>query len=320
MFRRFKPRLLPVALIAATLALGLGCAPAANSDLPKVGFFQFNSTTSLDALRDGFLEGLQEGGFEDGKTMALVQQNAQSDTATLNLIAQQFSTEVDLVGLCSTQALQAAVRAVKDKPIVFSGVIDPVAAGAAKSLTEPLPNVTGVYNPFPVTQGMQMITQIMPDVKRIGTLYDPSEPFFNQMREEAEAEAEKLGVEFVQVSITSSAEITTGMQALKARGVQAVLQLPSNTVNQGVEGQVKAALSAGMPIFSLQPDQVPKGVIAAVGIDLRKAGREAGLMAAEILKGKKPSDLPLQKATTLPVTASAENAQRFGVTLPADLK
>jgi len=302
--------------IVAVIAVLAGCDKP-KSDVPVVGFAQYNSTTSLDQLRDGFVRGLEQGGFKDGENVKIVFQNAQSDTGTLSLAMQQFQSEVDLVGLCSTQALQAAVRTIKDKPIVFCGVIDPVMAGAADSLDRPKAGVAGVYNPFPVTEGVDLIRKFMPGVKKIGTLYDPSEPFFEQMQEEAKAAVEVFGGEFIVVSVGGSNDILTGMQALKQRGVEAVLQLPSNTVNQGVDGQVKAARDLKMPIFSLQPDQLDKGVVAAIGVDLGKAGEEAGLMAAAILKGERRN--VLQKSTNLPPSYRAENAEAFGLKVPEGL-
>jgi putative ABC transport system substrate-binding protein len=293
-----------------------GCAPASKG-LPKVGFAQYTSTTSLDALRAGFVEGLAEGGFVDGQSVEIQYVNAQADNGTLQLGVQKLVGDVDLVGLCSTQALQAAVKAVKEKPIVYCGVIDPVAAGAATSPTAPNPNVTGVYNPFPVAEGIAMVRKLMPNVRKIGTLYDPGEPFFEQMHAQAEAACKAFGGTYVVVSVTSSNDITTGVQALKSQGVEAILQLPSNTVNQGIDGQVKTARELKLPIFSLQPDQLEKGVVAAIGIDLQGAGKQAGKMAARVLKGEKPAAIPMETAKITPMEIRAEAAKAFGLTLPA---
>jgi len=286
--------------------------------LPKVGFAQFTSTSSLDQLREGFVKGLAEEGFVDGKTVEIDFQNAQSDAGTMSLVMQKLATSVDVVGLCSTQALQAAIKSVKDKPVIFCGVIDPVAAGAATTISEPKPNITGVYNPFPVTEGVEMIHKFMPAVKKIGTLYDPSEPFFGGMHEEAKKACAKNGLEFIVVTVSSSNDIVTGMQALKAKGVEAVLQLPSNTVNQGVDGQIKTAGNLGLPMFSLQPDQLEKGIVATVGVDLEEAGAQAGRMAGKVLKGEKTSKFPLETAKLQPIATNPAAAKQFGITLPAN--
>jgi len=304
------------ALFISLLAIGLHGCQSAKSDLPTVGFAQFTSTTSLDELRDGFVRGLEEAGYEDGKHVKIVFQNAQSDAGTMGMIMQQFAGSTDIVALCSTQALQAAVKTIKKQPVVYCGVIDPVAAGAAESVTKPKPNVTGVYNPFPVTEGIKMVRRLMPEATKIGTLYDPSEPFFGQMHAEAEAACAKEGCEFVVVNITSSNDIVTGMQALKAKGVGALLQLPSNTVNQGINGQVKAGKDLKLPIFSLQPDQLEKGVVAAIGVDLADAGAQAGKMTARVLKGEKADGIPMEVAKLTDVQYNRDAGKAFGLKLP----
>ncbi|MDX2064597.1 MAG: ABC transporter substrate-binding protein [Fimbriimonadaceae bacterium] len=311
-----RSRLRPFGFAAVVLAAWLsGCAPASKG-LPKVGFAQYTSTTSLDALRSGFVEGLAEGGFVDGQSVEIQYVNAQADNGTLQLGVQKLAADVELVGLCSTQALQAAVKAVRDKPIVYCGVIDPVAAGAATSPTSANANVTGVYNPFPVKEGIEMVRKLMPNVRKIGTLYDPGEPFFGQMHQQAKDACAAFGGEFVVVSVTSSNDITTGVQSLKSQGVEAILQLPSNTVNQGIDGQVKTARELKLPIFSLQPDQLEKGVVAAVGIDLRDAGKQAGKMAARVLKGEKPAAIPMETAKITPLEIREASAREFGIALP----
>jgi putative ABC transport system substrate-binding protein len=115
--------------------------------------------------------------------------------------------------------------------------------------------------------------------------------------------------------VNSSNDIGTGMQALKVQGVGAVLQLPSNTVNQGIDGQIKSARDLKLPIFSLQPDQLEKGVVAAIGIDLANAGEQAGRMTAKILKGDKPDTIPLEKAKLSEIKVNETSAQQFGLSI-----
>jgi putative tryptophan/tyrosine transport system substrate-binding protein len=220
---------------------------------------------------------------------------------------------VALVGLASTQSLQAAARTLKDTPTVFSCVIDPVAAGGAETADRAKPNVTGVFNPFPVAEGVRMVHEMLPEVRTIGTLYDPGEPFSERMQAVAQQTSEELGLRWVAIPVAGVNDIVPGVQALKARGVGAMLQLPSNTVNQALDAQVAEGRKLGLPMFSLQPDQLEKGVVAAVGIDFRKAGEEAGRLAAEILKGKKPNDVPMQQATVEPVRVNEDAARAVGI-------
>ena len=99
---------------------------------------------------DGFRRGLKEAGLVEGQDFTTTYRNAQGDIATLNAMFDELNgDDTDLVVSFSTPALQAALRKIDRKPIVFAGVLDPIAAGAGKSDTDHRPNVTGVYLDFP---------------------------------------------------------------------------------------------------------------------------------------------------------------------------
>lgn len=283
----------------------------------RIGLVQFTTTSSLDDTHRGYVKGLEEGGFKEGDNIEIDFQNAQGDVGTVSLMLKNFQDkDLDLVGTIGTPALQAAVRTIKERPVVFAAIVSAVATGAAETETKGKPGLTGITNPFPIDKGIALLKEVMPGAKKIGTLYDPGEPFAEAQLAAGKAACDSVGAEWVPVSVSQSSEISTGIQALKARGVDAIMQLPSNTINQGLEGQVKEALKQQIPIFSVQADQVAKGVIAAVGVDLYEAGREAGNVAAEVLKGKKPEEIPIRPATKMPMKASAENAAKFGITIP----
>ncbi|MGV3615489.1 MAG: ABC transporter substrate-binding protein [Fimbriimonas sp.] len=311
-------------LFAAVL-LAAGCGDgggtsASGTAKKRVGFVQFTTTSSLDDTREGYIRGLAEGGFKQGDNLDMEIQNAQGDTGSVALILQKYQQDgMDLVAPVGTPALQAAVRTIKDRPVVFAAIVSAVATGAATTEEKGKPGITGITNPFPIDKGMALVKECMPNVKKIGTLYDPGEAFAERQLAQGKEACDAMGVEWVPVPVNQSNDIATGIQALKARGVEAIMQLPSNTINQGLEGQVKEAQKQGIPMFSVQADQVAKGVIAAIGVDLFEAGREAGNVAAEILKGKKPEEIPIRPATKMPLKASEENAAKFGITLPKSL-
>lgn len=294
-----------------------GGSGAAGGAKKRIGLVQWTTTSSLDDTHRGYVKGLEEGGFKEGDNIEIDYQNAQGDAGNATLMLKNFQDkDVALVGTIGTPALQAAVRTIKERPVVFAAIVSAVATGAAETEQKGKPGLTGITNPFPIDKGIALLKECMPQVKKIGTLYDPGEPFSDAQLAAGKAACDSIGAEWIPVSVSQSSEISTGMQALKARGVEAVLQLPSNTINQGLEGQVKEALKQQLPMFSVQADQVAKGVIAAIGVDLYEAGREAGNVAAEVLKGKKPEEIPIKPATKMPMKASAENAGKFGVTLP----
>ena len=100
--------------------------------------------------------------------------NAQGDIATLNALFDELNgNETDLVVSISTPALQAALRKVDRKPVVFAGVLDPIAAGAGKSDSDHRPNVTGAYLAFPYAAMARTVREVLPRARRVGTLFSP---------------------------------------------------------------------------------------------------------------------------------------------------
>lgn len=307
-----------LSILLLLFTLVAGCAKTEQQAAkPKIGLIQFTSTKSLDDLRDGFLQGLEESGFKPGEGVEVVARNAEGDAGTLSLAMRQFKDQgVSIVGVVSTQALQAAISSLGDTPIVFCGVMDPVAAGVGPSLDQKKPNITGVENPFPVEDGIEMVTQLAPSAKVVGSLYDPSEAFAEGLLKRAEAACKQRGLKWVAVSVSSAADIVSGTQALAARGVQAILQLPGNTTNQGVAGQVQQCRQLKIPMFSLQADQLPAGVVAAIGVDLKGAGVKAGKLAAEVLRGKSVAEIPIEGADNEPLKMNDEEMKRFSLEAP----
>jgi putative ABC transport system substrate-binding protein len=307
------------ALVVAGCGSGGGTS-ASGGAKKRVGFVQFTTTSSLDDGREGFVEGLEEMGFRKGENLEIDFQNAQGDAGNASMMLQKYEQDgVDLVGTAGTQAAQAAKRAVKGRPVVFCAVVSAVAAGVGDAEGHGKGQMTGLINPFPIDKGVALVKEVMPMAKKIGTLYDPGEPFSEAQLKAGHDASAANGAEWIAVPVSRSNDIASGVQALKARGVEAILQLPSNTINQGLEGQVKEALKQRIPIFSVQTDQVAKGVIAAIGVDIHEAGREAGKIAGEILKGKKATEILIRPATKQPLKASEANAAKFGVTLPASV-
>lgn len=309
-------------ILVAAVFLAAGCGNgesggASSTGKKRIGLIQWTTTSSLDDTHGGYLKGLAEGGFKEGENIEIDYQNAQGDAGNAMLMLKNFQDKgVDMVGTIGTPALQSAVRTIKGRPVVFAAIVSAVATGAAETEQKGKPGITGLINPFPIDKGIALLKESMPEVQKIGTLYDPGEPFSNAQLAAGKAACDEAGVEWIPVAVSQSSEISSGVQALKARGVDAMMQLPSNTINQGLEGEVKEALKQKLPFFSVQPDQVAKGVIAAIGIDFKEAGREAGLIAAEVLKGKKPEEIAIQSAKKISMKASAENAAKFGITLP----
>jgi len=312
---------------ASTLSiLGLlvlaACGGGAGHEVPVVGFLQITSNPTVDSAREGYVQALADAGFVDSKTVRIIVKDAQGDMSTAQLIARDFvNRRVDLIGTASTVALQAALNATSEIPIVFSFVANPYLAGAGEAADRHRPNVTGVFTTSPVDRALVLVTEIMPGVRRVGTLYDPGEAFSEMYLEMAQNAASDLGLEWVEIAVTSSTDIVPGVQALKSRGVEAILQIPGNLLDTGIDGEIKEAGGLGIPLFSVHTNHVESGALAAIGWDFWQAGYDAGQVAARVLRGENPADIPFQSVAKEKLYVNAEAARLFGITIsPAALE
>jgi putative ABC transport system substrate-binding protein len=309
-------RYISILSIQWLLALA-ACSGGAGREVPVVGFFQIASNVTLDPAREGYVKGLADAGFVDGQTVHIIFKNAEGDLPTAQLIARDFvSQRVDLIGTASTPALQAALNATTEIPIVFSAVSDPYVVGAGESADKHRPNVTGVICLQPLDKTIGLIREIMPNVRRVGTLYEPGDAFTELFREIGQKKSAELGFEWIEIMVTSSTDIVPGVQALKAKGVEVIMQIPSTLALTGIDGEIEQAADLGLPLFSNDPVHAQRGALAAIGWDYFQAGYEAGTLAARVLRGEKPANIPFQSATKEQFAINAEVARRLNVTIP----
>src|SRR3984885_5997112 len=140
----------------------------------RVGYSQIVDHPALNATRKGFLDGLKAAGFVEGSNLIFEYQNAQGDVGNARNIAEKFlADKVDLIAPCTTPNAQAAVRAARGTgvPVVFGCVTNPVEAGLVPAWDKPSgSNVTGTYGFPPMARMFDVIAQLCPGAKRIGTI------------------------------------------------------------------------------------------------------------------------------------------------------
>ncbi|MCM3900651.1 MAG: hypothetical protein ND866_02995, partial [Pyrinomonadaceae bacterium] len=142
----------------------------------KIGLVYFGPDPSADACMAGLFGGLKNLGFVEGKNLQVRKAHAQGEIINIPSILQNFDNEdLDLIIPMSTPVLTAAINAVKKKPVVFTYVYDPIAAGAGKTPTDHLPNITGTGSFPPVDDTLVVIRELLPKVQSVGTLYNSSE-------------------------------------------------------------------------------------------------------------------------------------------------
>lgn len=285
-----------------------------------LGISQFVEHPALDAIEKGIVDGLADAGYQEGKNLKVDLQNANGDMNNTVSIAQKFvGDNKDLVVAIATPTAQAAAKARTDKPVIFSAVTDPVAAGLVASLDKPDKNVTGTSDKLSMKKQLELIQGFMPNIKKLGVLYTTSEVNSGVQVQELEVAAKEKGIEIVKAGISTGSEVQLATQSLVGKA-EAVLIPVDNTVVSAVEGVLMAAETAKLPVFASDTDTVKRGAIATYGIDYYKIGKQTGEMAARIFDGQPVSQNPVEVSKEADLYINEQAAAKFGLSIPEDLK
>jgi len=283
--------------------------------IPRIAVTQTVSSPDFDADAKGFEKALAEAGFKEGTQVIYDRQNAQGDINRSQAIAQKFlNGNVDLIHSIATPSSRAVMKIIKDVPIVFSSVTDPVFAGLIQK-TSPLgtktgTNVTGTSDRWPVTAQFECYAKFFPKAKKWGTIYNPkdprSHPYIREMREAAK----RLKVELIEVTISKEEETLPAVQFLAGKA-QTIYITYDHTALSCFDDIVKVCNEKKVPLFGGDLKSVTKGAMAAYGWDYFQIGYSAGKKAIRILKGDNPGDIPwgLGEKLLLMINEKAARAQ-----------
>ena len=286
----------------------------------KVGVVYFGPDPSADACMAGLFGELRNLGFVEGKNLQVRKAHAQGEIINIPPILQNFDNEdLDLIIPMSTPVLTAAIKAVKKKPVVFTYVYDPIAAGAGKTPTDHLPNITGTGSFPPVDDTLVVIRELLPKVQAVGTLYNSSEANSRKVIEVGRELFQKHGIKLEEVTVTNTSEVFQATQVLATRKIQAIWITGDNTALQAFEGVAKAAADARLPLVINDPEFTERGALVAVGIGWQKTCQGAAKRVAQVLLGEKPQNLPFENVVVKKVVLNSDVARKLGITFPDKL-
>ena len=283
-----RRKVMAMVMAAMTMAAAMAVPAMADEESVTIGISQFAEHGSLDNCREGFLEGLKEAGYEEGKNLTVEYQNAQADTGSAATIADSFvNKKVDLICAIATPSAMSAYNSAMDAdiPVIYTAVSDPAGAGLVNEDGTNVGNITGTSDKLPVTEQMELIRELMPDAKKIGILYTTSEANSVSTIQEYKDNAEKYGFEIVDTGINTIADVEMAAKDLASK-VDCISNLTDNTVVSALQTVLAAANDAKIPVFGSEVEQVKNGCVAAVGIDYVALGKQTGEMVAKVLKGE----------------------------------
>ncbi len=320
MWKKIYPPLIFVLLFSIDPSLA---QEKGNKKTVKIGVTQFVSNESLENDQRGFETALAEAGFKEKVHVLYDRQNARGDLAQAEAIARKYLIEkFDLIHTIATPTSQAVVRIIKDIPIVFSSVADPVRDGLVPKTSLPgtrsRTNVTGVSHQWPASHQFELSTQFVPKAKKWGTIYNLRDPNSLLLIKGMRSTAKKLGVELIEVVISNSAETPDAAQFLAGK-VQAIHLMYDETVLSSLDALVKVCNERKIPLLTSDLESVPRGAIAAYGLNFFSLGYSAGKMGVRILRGEEPGNIPWGQRGKFNLYVNERAARAQGVVIPPGL-
>jgi putative ABC transport system substrate-binding protein len=309
--------------LAATVLIGAFTQVAAADSVKKVSIITMVDTPQLLEVRDGVLEGLKNHGYVDGENLKIDFKSAQGNFGTAQQIVRQFiGDSPDVIVTITTPTSQAAVAATKEIPIVFSTVTDPLKAKLVSATKHPGGNATGISDLVPTEKQLDVVKEIVPNLKTLGLVYDPSLPNAVSTVESIKAVAPKMGFTTVEAPAMGLNNVPSAGQSLVGK-VDAIFVPNDTTVYAAFEALVKVCQEAKVPLFTAERRSVQRGAIATVGFDFKQIGVRTADMVDKVLKGTKPGDIDVefmdQVPNALALYINKASAEKMGVTISPDL-
>lgn len=273
---------------------------------------------------DAFMDELQKLGWIEGATIAIEWKSPDYHLDRLPALAADLvRSKPDLIVAFTPFAARAAKNATSDIPIVMLLVADPVGMGLASSLAHPGGNLTGVATLVPGGfngKALEILRELLPKAKRVAVFINPANEIHRLLYpKEAPPAAAKLGLQLDLFELRDPAELPDAVATAKARGAEA-LQVWSDPLFDIPPNRLPdLALPAGLPSFSLFPNFVQAGGLCAYGPDIPVLARRGAHYIDRILKGTKPSELPIEQPTKFLLFLNLKTAKSLGLELPASL-
>jgi ABC-type uncharacterized transport system substrate-binding protein len=301
----FVPRRLALGIVLITAASGVLLISDVKhtGGKPRIAILLHASVPVLEDCVSGMIAGLAEKGLRDGETAQITLYNAQGDMTTANAIAREITDgRYDLVLTSSTPSMQAVANANQaGRTIhVFGAVADAYAAGVGLDRADPLKHprhLVGQNSLLPVSEPMRLARRMLPGLKIIGVAWNPAEDNSRLFTSKAREACAELGLTLIEAQVENTPAVVEAIHSLIGRGAQAVWVGGDSTVNSAMDTILAITRQARIPVFTINPAKPDRGTLFDIGLDFFAAGRQAGLLAADILEGADPATIPIREIT-----------------------
>jgi putative ABC transport system substrate-binding protein len=306
-------------IAGAGSAVAWAAAGSAQEDkIAKIGILALGHPDPAPLLKS-LREGLRELGYEEGKNIQLEFRSAQGRPDKLSALAAELvALKVDLIVAFQTPAATAAKQVTHDVPIVMDTVGDPVGTGLVASLARPGGNITGVTGATAElgAKNLELVREVLPAVRRVAVLANAPDPFSKPFLEHIQSAATTLKIEIKPIKVAHGVdELDADFAEIANWQAQAVVVQPSLPEKQIAE----LALKYKVPAFAPTAGFPALGGLMSYSADLDALYRKGARFIDNILKGRKPADLPVELATKFLLVVNLKTAKALGVSVPGTM-
>jgi putative tryptophan/tyrosine transport system substrate-binding protein len=302
-------------VLGGTAAAWPRAARAQQAAMPAVGFVRSTSAADSTHLVTAFRQGLKETGFVEDQNVAVEYRWADNQFDRLPALVDDLLRRPVAAIVGNFNAALAAKAATTTVPIVFTTGGDPISDGLVPSLNRPGGNVTGI-NFFGGVLGakrLDLLRQIAPKAAIIGVLVNPNRPDTEAERKDVQAAAQAIGQQLIILDVHSDRDLEKAFSTFVARGVGALFVGAGAFMNSNREILVALAARHALPATYSTREPVLSGGLMSYGSSITDAVRQAGIYTGRILKGEKPGELPVIRATKFDFVVNLKTAKMLGI-------
>ena len=294
-------------------------ARAQQRAMPVIGFLHFGSPDLFTFQATAFGQGLKETGYVEGQNVGIEYRWAEGRYDRLPSLASDLvSRKIDLIAAFGPPPATAAKNATSTIPIVFTVGSDPVWDGLVTSLARPSGNLTGISMLAVqlVPKRLELVAELIPQARSFGLLVNPNNGYSERMIRDVEDTARAKGMPLRILKASTESEIDAAFAALGNPRIDALV-IGDDPFFTARRGQLVALASRyAVPATYQFREFVVAGGLASYGPSLKTASRDAGVYAGKILKGAKPSDLPVAQPTQFELVINMKTAKALGLDVP----
>jgi ABC-type uncharacterized transport system substrate-binding protein len=309
-----------IALLGSAAATWPLVAHAQQPAMPVIGFLHSASSDTFRQQLDAFRQGLRDGGYIEGQNVAIEYRWAEGRFDRLpamaaDLVGQKVAVIAALGGNSSNLAAKAATNTI---PVVFVSGSDPVKLGLVTSLSRPGGNITGIsfFVADVVAKQLGLLRELVPRATTVALLLNPKSPEAQRQQPEAREAARELGLELRIHDAAAPSEIDQAFATMVQDGDGALIVGADPFFGSRVGQIVGLANGHRIPAMYYRSEYAVAGGLISYGTSITDAYRQAARYVARVLKGAKPSELPILQPTKFELVINLKTAKAIGITIP----